>query len=102
MSRSPSCRVYVFGFLLIVTVVVERGSVSPQSNRRLKDAIIGAAETVIKDQAEPFYSRFVTWSHNNLSRRNARRTLARALAVTLWGMWKTETNFDPARWAVTS
>lgn len=80
----------------------ERVSVSPQSNRRLKDAIIGAAETVIKDQAEPFYSRFVTWSHHNLSRRNARRTLARALAVTLWSMWKTGTNFDPARWAVTS
>jgi len=78
----------------------ERLSVERECNRSLKNAILGAAETVIlrkDDVANPYGRRFESWLKAGLMRRNARRNVARALACTLWGMWKNGGVYDPGK-----
>jgi len=74
--------------------------VERECNRSLKNAILGAAETVIMhkdDAANPYGRRFEGWLKAGLIRRNARRNVARALACTLWGMWKNGGVYDPGK-----
>lgn len=64
-----------------------------QANRALKNAILGAAKAAIRTQGSPFAVQYERWVHDNISPRNARRNVARSLAATLWGMWKTGSDY---------
>jgi transposase len=76
-----------------VKVRVER-----ECNRSLKNAILGAAQTVILCNGDdPYARRHAAWIEEGLSRRNARRNVARALACTVWGMWKNGGVYDPEK-----
>jgi transposase len=73
-----------------VYVHVER-----QCNRALKNAILGAAENVMMRPAGAFGRQYERWRAAGLTRRNARRSVARSLAAVLWGMWKNGAAYDP-------
>ena len=75
-----------------VYVHVER-----QCNRILKNAIIGAAMCVIKQQNNPLSRQYEHWRAAGITPRNARRNVARSIAGVLWGMWKNGGNYDPDR-----
>jgi transposase len=64
--------------------------VSQQSNRVLRNVILGAAETTIRRRNNPYAIAYERWiaQEEGMSPRNALRNVARALAGTLWGMWK--------------
>jgi transposase len=64
-------------------------------NRLLRNVTIGAAVNVIKDKENVFARRYHRWIASGLSPRNARRNVARDLVTVIWGMWKTDTAFDP-------
>ncbi len=66
-------------------------------NRRLKDAILGAAESAIMQKENPFAEQYRRWVSAGLSYRNARRNVARSLAGVAWGMWKNGSVYDPSR-----
>ena len=55
--------------------------------RPLKSMILGAAKSAIAGD-NPFAKRFKEYGHAGLTPRNARRSVARSLAATMWGMWK--------------
>jgi transposase len=67
-------------------------------NRHLKSMILGAANTIICNQSKednPFAGQYRQWVSQGLSPRNARRNLARSLAATGWGMWKSGSVYHP-------
>jgi len=66
-------------------------------NHQLRNVVIGAAETAIKQKENIFARRYGQWIQNGLSPKNARRNVARDMAACIWGMWKTNTAFDPDR-----
>ncbi|KAB2845765.1 MAG: IS110 family transposase [Hyphomicrobiaceae bacterium] len=72
-----------------------RVRVSPQANRRLKCAILGAAKTAIASKDNPFAEQHEVWIHEEISPRNARRNVARSLAAVMWGMWKNGSEYRP-------
>ena len=73
--------------------------VEKAANRVLKNAIVGAAESVIlqrgRGKSNPFAEQFERWVGAGLSRKNARRNVARSLAGVMWGMWKNGGTYDP-------
>lgn len=75
-----------------VVVRVENGV-----NKRLKNAVMGAALGVLRQGVEPFKSRYDELVQAGVSPRNARRTIARLLAGMLWGMWKSGDAYAPER-----
>lgn len=66
-------------------------------NRHLKNAILGAAESVMRQKDNPYRKRCEQWMQAGLGRRNARRNVARALACTVVGMWKNGGVYDPEK-----
>lgn len=62
--------------------------------RPLKNMIVGAARRAIAAQ-NPFAERYKEWCHAGISPRNAVRNVARSLAATLWGMFKTGSVYHP-------
>lgn len=70
-------------------VKVEKGC-----NRRLKNVILGAAETVLMHQEGVLYARYEAWCGEGLSYKNARRNVARDIATVLWAMWKSGAGYD--------
>jgi transposase len=71
---------------------------SAQGNRRLKDVLIGAAQSAIWSGENPFAQKYDYWTkEQGLSTSKARRNVARAIATTLWSLWKTGETFDPER-----
>jgi transposase len=68
-----------------------------QSNRALKSAILGAAKCAIRTTANPFADQYERWLNAGISPRNARRNVARSLAATMWGMWKSGSDYQ-AEW----
>lgn len=66
-----------------------------QANRVLKNAILGAAKSAVRTAANPFAGQYERWLNEGISLRNARRNMARSLAATLWGMWKTGRDYRP-------
>jgi len=70
-------------------VKVEKGC-----NRRLKNVIIGAAETVLLRQKGVLYERYQAWRAAGLSHKNARRNVARDIATILWALWKSGADYD--------
>ena len=79
------------------------GSAAPQVGvpagvtvcRPLKNMILGAAKSAL-GASNPFAARYQEWCHAGVSTRNARRNVARSLAATLWGMYKSGAAYQPA------
>lgn len=68
-----------------------------QVNRRLKDAVLGAAVSAIRQGDNPFARQYERLVRDGLSPGNARHTVARKMLTVMWGMWKNGTRFDPSR-----
>lgn len=69
-----------------------------RGNRRLKNVLIGAAKTAIEGAENPFRDKHRHWlQEEGLGAREARRNVARALATTLWSLWKNHREYDPRR-----
>jgi transposase len=66
-----------------------------QTNRVLKNVILGAAKSAVAAGDNPFADQYERWLDQGISLRNARRNVARSLAATLWGMWKTGSDYRP-------
>lgn len=69
--------------------------VARQANKRLKNVLIGAAKTAVAQPDNPFANHYEKGMRSGMTARNARRTEARRLAATLWGMWKSGTEYRP-------
>ncbi len=75
-----------------------RTKLSHQGNRRLKNVLVGAAQSAICSTDNPFARKYDHWiKEQGLSASNARRNVARAIATTLWSLWKTGETFDPQK-----
>jgi transposase len=57
-------------------------------NRLLKSTILGAAKTAAALEDNPFAVQYGRYIEAGLSKRLARRSVARGMAATLWGLWK--------------
>jgi transposase len=69
-----------------------------QGNRRLKDVLLGAALTAIQQGDNPFAEKYEYWTQEQgLHAANAKRNVARAVATTLWQMWKSGQTYAPER-----
>jgi transposase len=67
-----------------------------QGHRRLKNVLLGAAKTAISQDQNPFAVKYKFWTEQEgLPAPNARRNVGRALAATLWSMWKSGQRYDP-------
>jgi transposase len=71
-----------------------RVHVDQGANHVLKGMIIGAAQTVIMRQSGVLYERYSRWLESGLSLKNARRNLAREIALICWAMWKNGGVYD--------
>lgn len=65
-------------------------------NRLLKGTILGAARLAAALAGNPFADLYRRGTERGLSPRLARRNVARALAATLWGLWKNGSTYRPA------
>lgn len=74
-----------------------RTRLSHRGNRQLKNVLIGAAKSAIAQSQNPFADKFQSWFLEGGTMSPARRNVARALATTLWGMWKSGERYDPRR-----
>ena len=67
-------------------------------NRMLKDMIIGAVMSAVVSRQDPtfadIYGRLLD---QGVSPRNARHSVARAMAAVLWSIWKTGATYCPER-----
>jgi transposase len=69
--------------------------VPKQTNRLLKSTILGAALSAIIQGANPFADQYRRWIEQGLTAKLARRNVARSLAATLWGLWKSGAVYHP-------
>jgi transposase len=74
-----------------------RTRLSRQGHRKLKDVLLGAAKSAIAQGDNPFADKHQAWREQGLHPANAKRNVARALAATLWSLWKNGQAYDPAR-----
>ena len=63
-------------------------------NRRLKDAIMGAALSAVGQSNNPFAEHYERMVRNGVTPSNARHTIARKMLSVMWGMWKTNCRYD--------
>jgi transposase len=63
-------------------------------NRRLKDAVMGAAQSALNQRRNVFAQQYERLVDHGVSPGNARHTVARKLLSVMWGMWKTGQRFD--------
>jgi hypothetical protein len=66
-----------------------------QAHRLLKGTILGAAQSAVASGNNPFADLYGRWLAQGLSAKLARRNVARALAATLWGLWKNGSAYRP-------
>jgi transposase len=66
-----------------------------QVHRLLKGTILGAALSAVVAKQSPFADSYRRWIQQGLSSKLARRNVARALAATLWGLWKNGSAYRP-------
>ena len=64
-------------------------------NKLLKYVILGAARSASRTQGNIFAEQYQRWLKDGCSIRIARRNLARSQAAVMWGMWKSDTEYDP-------
>jgi transposase len=62
-------------------------------NRLLKSTILGAAKTAAALEDNPFAVQYRRYIEAGLTPRLARRSVARSMAATLWGLWKNGTAY---------
>ena len=75
-----------------------RTRLAHQGNRRLKNVLLGAAKSAIAQGNNPFADKYHYWvEEEGLPLPNARRNVARAIAATLWSLWKTGQAYDERR-----
>ncbi len=74
-----------------------RTRMTRQGHRRIKDVLLGAAKSAITQGDKPVRRRHQIWKEEGLHTANARRNVARAIASTLWSLWKTGLAYDPDR-----
>ena len=74
-----------------------RTKLSKHGNRQLKNVLIGAAKSAIAQSDNPFADKFHSWIITGGNTPPAKRNVARALATTLWGLWKNGERYDPRR-----
>jgi transposase len=65
------------------------------AHRLLKSTILGAALSAVLQGENPFAELYRRWLGQGLSSKLARRNVARALATTLWGLWKNGSAYHP-------
>lgn len=63
-------------------------------NRTLKNAILGAASSAIKQKNNLFREYYERMLEDGIMPSNARHAVARKLLTVLWAMWKTNSRFD--------
>jgi transposase len=74
-----------------------RVQLSKAGNRRLKNALLGAATSAVTQRDNPFADKYAYWTkEEGMHPTTARRNVARCLASTLWSLWKTGNQYDPA------
>ena len=74
---------------------------SRQGNRRLKNVLLGAAQTAIAQAENAYADKYRHWTQEEgIPAPNARRNVARAIAATLWSLWKTGQTFGAKRVAM--
>jgi transposase len=66
------------------------------SNKRLKNAVMGAATSTCRWKGNPFNEYYERITSNGLPAAQARHSVARKMATILWGMWKNQSRFDAA------
>jgi transposase len=74
---------------------VEVVRVVQDCNRLLRNMVIGAAQRAIEQKDNVFARRYARWIASGVSKRNARRNVARDQVTAVWGMWKTDRAFEP-------
>lgn len=75
-----------------------RVRLTKSGNRRLKDVLVGAARSAAAQGDNPYADKYVYWTQEEgLHPATARRNVARCLASTLWSLWKTGSQYDPAQ-----
>lgn len=72
-----------------------RLQLSWQVNKRLKDAVMGAAKSAIAQDANVFAGLYRRCIEKGMSMTNARHTVARKMLSVMWGMWKSGRPFAP-------
>src|SRR2546421_1740172 len=73
----------------------EHLGVPRRAHRLLKSTILGAALSAVTQGNNPFADLHGRWLKQGLSSKLARRNVARALAATLWGLWKNGSAYRP-------
>ena len=73
----------------------ERLGVPKRTHRLLKCTILGAAKSAAAQEDNPFAGLYRRWLERGLSSKLARRNVARRLAATLWGLWKSGNAYRP-------
>jgi transposase len=63
-------------------------------NRTLKNAILGAATSAIKQKNNLFRQYYERMLEDGIMPSNARHAVARKLLTMMWAMWKTNSRFD--------
>lgn len=63
-------------------------------NRTLKNAILGAASSVINHKNNLFRQYYERMLEDGIMPSNARHAVARKLLTVMWAMWKTNSRFD--------
>ena len=66
------------------------------ANKRLKDVVIGAALSAIRSKDNVFRSDYERLIHSGMLPSNARHAVARKMLTVMWGMWKSNTAFNPS------
>ena len=67
-------------------------------NRTLKNAVIGAARSIVDKGDNIFQRNYERMIAHGMTHSNALHALARKLLTVKWGMWKNQTSFDPHLW----
>ncbi|MBN2879298.1 MAG: transposase [Clostridia bacterium] len=63
-------------------------------NRTLKDVILGAALSAVRQKQNPFAQEYERMVANGAIPSNARHTVARKLLTTMWGIWKNSYQYN--------
>jgi len=63
-------------------------------NRALKNAVLGAALSAIRQKDNAFRDYYERMIQDGMITSNARHAMARKMLTVMWGMWKTNSRFD--------
>jgi transposase len=66
-------------------------------NKRLKNAVMGAATSAINQKNNVFKDYYERLLNDGVSKSNARHAVARKMLTVMWGMWKNDSRFDASR-----